>query len=388
MYNAPHAVSSFYPERGPEHGATQVVISGAGFANGSDYKCRFGGSTVDASYDAVGETIHCASAPHVPVTASLEVSLNAQQYTRDLVGFAYYAVPIVSVVSPDVGPTAGGTLVRLFGVGLDAGHAYRCRFGESFVLGTFDLLSLGATLLCVSPSVAAGALMSDGSRNVSLEVGLNSQNYTSNGRIFTYFAAPTVSTLAPSDGMFYGKTSVVVRGSGLQRQWPDMQCRFGNTSSAHFNATCQKWHGDSVVRATYIGGTILCATPTAAQSGAARLPSILFGPEHYELRVIDGRGANATLYGDAVVLGELGVLRLTRAVYGEEGSIAVSATDGDRPLRRFTVSFLLQMSGGSCGHAGIRTQCGAEGVSFVYGSLPNATIGEAGLANAVVIQRG
>ena len=32
VYNTPHAVSSFYPERGPEHGATQVVISGAGFA--------------------------------------------------------------------------------------------------------------------------------------------------------------------------------------------------------------------------------------------------------------------------------------------------------------------------------------------------------------------
>ena len=63
VYNAPHAVSSFFPERGPESGATQVVVSGAGFVSGSDYKCRFGGATVNASFDPIGETILCASAP-------------------------------------------------------------------------------------------------------------------------------------------------------------------------------------------------------------------------------------------------------------------------------------------------------------------------------------
>ena len=35
------------------------------------------------------------------------------------------------------------------------------------------------------------------------------------------------------------------------------------------------------------------------------------------------------------------------------------------------------MSGGSCGHAGISTHCGAEGASFVYGSLPDYAFGEA-----------
>ena len=387
VYNTPHAVSSFYPERGPELGSTQVVISGAGFANGSDYKCRFGGSTVNASFDPIDEVIHCASAPHAPHTASLEVSLNAQQYTRNSVGFTYYAGPIVSVVSPDAGPTGGHTLVRLFGVGLDAGRAYRCRFGSTIVPGTIDLSGTNSTLLCSSPAGASGQLLSDGTRNVSLEVAVNSQDYTSDGRIFTYFEPPAVTTLQPSDGMFYGRTFVVVHGSGLHRQWPDLQCRFGNSRSAHFvgntssnhyASTPQKWYGDSVVRGTYRDGTVRCVTPPSAQSGAARLLSISFGPQHLaNMTSIEGHGATATLRGAAFVQGARQALRLTTAAYGEMGAIGVAAHDGDRPLSRFTVSFSVSMSGGSCGHAGISAHCGAEGMSFVYGTLPETAFGEA-----------
>ena len=76
VYNAPHVVSSFTPERGPEAGSTQVMISGMGFAAGSDYKCRFGDSTVNASYDAISGTLHCASAPHSRRTTPLEVFIN------------------------------------------------------------------------------------------------------------------------------------------------------------------------------------------------------------------------------------------------------------------------------------------------------------------------
>ena len=51
IFNAPHAISSVSPERGPVAGAPGVVIRGAGFSSGSDYKCRFGRSTVvNASY--------------------------------------------------------------------------------------------------------------------------------------------------------------------------------------------------------------------------------------------------------------------------------------------------------------------------------------------------
>ena len=61
------------------------------------------------------------------------MSLNSQQYTSSGVGFTYYRAPSVSLMSPDAGPTAGSTLVRLFGEGLDAGREYRCKFGDDVV---------------------------------------------------------------------------------------------------------------------------------------------------------------------------------------------------------------------------------------------------------------
>ena len=62
---------------------------------------------MNASFDAIGGTIHCASAPLSAQVASLEVSLNAQQYTSNGVGFTYYRAASVSYMSPDSGPTAG-----------------------------------------------------------------------------------------------------------------------------------------------------------------------------------------------------------------------------------------------------------------------------------------
>ena len=58
-----------------------------------------------------------------------------------------------------------------------------------------------------------------------------------------------------------------------------------------------------------------------------------------------------------------GGLQLTSSGYGETGSVVLAAIDGDRPLRMFTASFSVRMSGGSCGHAGISEHCGAEGIT-------------------------
>ena len=253
---------------------------------------------MNASYDAIGGTIHCLSAPQTPHSAAVEVSLNAQQYTSNSVRFTYYTGPTVSLVTPDAGPTSGDTLVRLLGYNLDAGSEYRCRFGETVVRATIAHPGdANDTLRCVAPAGAAGPLMADGTRAVSLEVSLNSQNYTSDGLTFTYYEPPSVTSLAPTNGMFYGKTFVEVHGSALRHQWPDLQCRFGNTSSAHYNASREKWYGNSVVRGTYRDGVVRCVTPTSAQSGAARLMSITFGPTPHMHPI----GCVPTLRGSALV---------------------------------------------------------------------------------------
>ena len=45
--------------------------------------------------------------------------------------FRPYAAPLVSVVSPVLGPYLGGTLVEVRGINLGGGTDYRCRFGRA-----------------------------------------------------------------------------------------------------------------------------------------------------------------------------------------------------------------------------------------------------------------
>ena len=207
---------------------------------------------------------------------------------------------------------------------------------------------------------------------VALEVSINSQNYTSSKVAFTLFDPPVVSSLLPEVGIFYGGTTVIVHGSGLRGDLPDLQCRFGNSSAnSAYDDTPLKWHGDSMVPATYSNGTVHCVSPTSAQAGAARVLSVSFESAQANQSTIVGVGTVATLYGTAQVVPSSGVVRLTSAAYDEKGSVVLSALDGDRPISSFSASFSVGMSGGSCGHAGISEHCGAEGMSFVYGPLLN-----------------
>ena len=89
------------PASGPLGGGTLVRISGSNYEGGSDYRCRFGGSTSDAnlpngtdkaSYDAASGSVRCFAPPSsgpgdTVVNSSLWISLNAQQYHAVSLGF-------------------------------------------------------------------------------------------------------------------------------------------------------------------------------------------------------------------------------------------------------------------------------------------------------------
>ena len=61
--------------------------------------------------------------------------------------------------------------------------------------------------------------------------------------------------------------------------------------------------------------------------------------------------------------------------------------DATRPIHSFHTSFSLSISGGSCGADGVVGNCGAAGVSFVFGALPpgsvaNLSVGDSPLGPA------
>ena len=216
-------------------------------------------------------------------------------------------------------PNVWGHALRVHGSGLDAGADCRCRFGLSEVESTIDDATSPATLLCVSPS-------SNSSTAVPLEISLNNQNYTSSSVAFSYYDVPHVSAVEPSSGLFYGGTTVTVRGSGLRADLgiADVQCRFGRTLTAWYDSTPQKWFGDSLVAASFANGSMLCVTPTSAQSGAARRIEVTFaasGPNGSG--VLGVGGGTGLLLGRARVVPSASAVELTSESVGEIGSLLV-----------------------------------------------------------------
>ena len=170
-FHAPPRIFSLSPTSGPAAGLSLVTVSGVHFHGGSDYRCRFGPDIV--VYASIVDDISRASFRHgalgalrcrtprlvAGVPLLVEVSLNGQDFTNSTVtdgaadtiaadasggysggavsdtglgvlgwSFMPYGVPLVSVVSPVLGPVLGGTLLEVRGLNFGDGCDYKCRF--------------------------------------------------------------------------------------------------------------------------------------------------------------------------------------------------------------------------------------------------------------------
>ena len=93
------------------------------------------GATADASLAPGGGALLCrtpAWATNVTQTTTLELSLNAQQYTADGVRFHFFEPPQPGYLYPLSGPSAGDTRLLLKGEGFHDFYEgdFRCRIGE------------------------------------------------------------------------------------------------------------------------------------------------------------------------------------------------------------------------------------------------------------------
>jgi len=137
-YYAEPEVEVLAPTGGPiAPGNTFVVVRGPSFTSGSDYRCKFGDRVVRASLAGDGN-LTCTSPSQANASdASVEVSLNGQQYSRSAVRFAYHAPEEVLRLSPSSGLITGSTVVRVFGSGFRPFEESLCRFGEIAVNATW-----------------------------------------------------------------------------------------------------------------------------------------------------------------------------------------------------------------------------------------------------------
>jgi hypothetical protein len=141
-YYAPPVLAGVSPSLGPHAGATALRLTGSALGGaGSHLKCRFNRSETAATLDAGSAELRCASAAAAaaavaaPGNATLQVSLNGQQFEPSVVQYGYYEQVEVLSLSPSAGPAVGGTTVVVGGLRLGIGDAmtpdYRCAFGDT-----------------------------------------------------------------------------------------------------------------------------------------------------------------------------------------------------------------------------------------------------------------
>ncbi len=199
-YIAQPTVSSVSPSSGSTLGGTAVTITGTNFAAGATV--TFGGTAatnvVVVSSTSITATTPAGSAGAVTVTVT-----NPGPQSGSLTnGFTYVVLPTVGSVSPNNGPSTGGTAVTITGTNFATGATVK--FGTTAATNVVVVNS--TTITATTPSHAVGA--------VTVTVTVNGQSGSlANG--FTYLGAPTISSVSPNSGSTLGGTAVTITGANF-----------------------------------------------------------------------------------------------------------------------------------------------------------------------------
>ena len=146
-------------------------------------------------------------------------------------------VPTVTSVSPNNGPTAGGTAVTITGTNFAAGATVT--FGGT--AATNVVVVNGTQITATTPAGSAGAV------TVTVTVGGQSGSLA-NG--FTYIGPPTVTSVSPNNGPTAGGTAVTITGTNFAA---GATVTFGGTAATNV---------------VVVSGTQITATTPAAAAGA------------------------------------------------------------------------------------------------------------------------
>lgn len=258
-------ITSVSPNVGLTAGGYQIAISGSGFLNLD--QLYFGAVLCSAAVVAVDGSSILAT---VPAQAAGTVNITAiTPYGTSPISssdeFTYGDAPTLSSVSPNAGPTAGGTSVTI--TGTDFSGASAVSFGSNSAI-SFTVDS--------NNQITATSPAGTGTVDITVTTAFGTST-TSSADQFTYAAAPTVTGLAPSSGTPSGGTSVIITGTN-----------FTGASAVNFGATSASFTVDSAtqITATSPAGTgtvdVTVTTPggSSATSSADEftysLPMILF----------------------------------------------------------------------------------------------------------------
>jgi IPT/TIG domain len=118
--SAPLTVTLISPNTGSTLGSGPVTIRGTGFQSGATITLDGAATNVTVVNDTI---VTATASPHAAGTVDVVVTNPGGETSRLAGGYTYVTVPQLSVtaVSPNVGSTGGGTLVKISGTGFQPG---------------------------------------------------------------------------------------------------------------------------------------------------------------------------------------------------------------------------------------------------------------------------
>ncbi|MEV0494147.1 beta strand repeat-containing protein [Streptomyces atratus] len=208
--NAP-TLSSVAPSQGPVSGGATVTLTGTSLTGAT--AVSFGGTA--ALFAVVSATQVTATAP-AGIAGPVQVTVTTPGGTSNGPTYFFLNPPTLSAVAPSQGPVSGGTMVTLTGTSLTGTTAVS--FGGT-AAASFAVVS--ATQITATAPAGSG----------TVQVTVTTPGGTSNSLSYAYVAAPTLTSVAPSQGPVSGGTTVTLTGANLT----DLTAvSFGGTAAASF----------------------------------------------------------------------------------------------------------------------------------------------------------
>ncbi len=227
---SPPVVTSVVPNEGPEAGGTTVTVKGEHLEGATEAK--FGTTSATELKVVSGTEMTVKDPAHAPGTIDVTVKTPAGTSTTGSTDHFTYqappppppAAPVVTSVTPNEGPEAGGTTVTVKGEHLEG--ATEVKFGTT---SATELKVVSGTEMTVKdPAHAPGTI----DVTVKTPAGTSTTGSTDH---FTYQAppppppaAPVVTSVLPNEGPEAGGTMVTVKGEHLEGA---TEAKFGTTSA-------------------------------------------------------------------------------------------------------------------------------------------------------------
>ncbi|WP_159926814.1 MULTISPECIES: S-layer family protein [Nocardia] len=203
------ALASIEPGSGPETGGDTVTLTGTGFTSATAVNF---GLTPATQFTVVSDTRKTVIAP--PRTGAAAVTVTTTGGDSNGIVYTYVPAPTLASIHPTVGPTTDGNTVTLTGTGLTGATAV-----------TFGATPAPSFTLVSDTEITAVAPAGTGTTSVTV----TAIGGTSNGIVYTYVPAPTLTSIHPTAGPTTGGNTVTLTGTDLTAT---TAVRFGGVPAA------------------------------------------------------------------------------------------------------------------------------------------------------------